>query len=86
MYNLIMEMQKTTLRIPKDILKAAKAMAVKEDVSVQDIVSTSIKQYLQKNTPIARKKKKVDILIDMTKSAKQGPPNLSIDDHILYKS
>lgn len=45
---LIMEKIKTTLRIEKDVKKASEAMAVREGLSLQEIVNIALKEYTYK--------------------------------------
>ena len=42
------EMTKTSLRLPTDLLKAAKHRAVDLDMDLQDLVALALQQYLAK--------------------------------------
>jgi hypothetical protein len=42
-----LERTKTSLRIPVDLLKAAKIRAVETDMDLQDLVADALRMYLQ---------------------------------------
>jgi hypothetical protein len=41
-------MAKTTLRLPSDLLKAAKVWTVKNDTSLQDLVERLLREHLER--------------------------------------
>ncbi len=42
------EMDKTTLRLPAELLKRAKHLAIERGCSLQDIVTAALNSYLKK--------------------------------------
>lgn len=43
-----MELVRTTVRLPHDLLKSAKVRAIEDNTTLQDLVIEALRQYLKK--------------------------------------